>query len=437
MKRILYVRHGESTANINGVAGVSDAQLTEKGAEQAKITGQHLKNEGVVTIACSPFIRARQTAEIIAQELNYPVYEIVTIDELQERYLGEFEGTTGRPPEFFLNSDNEGGIESRQHMIDRATKAIAKLKEITEERGGTTLAIAHGQIGYYTTQVSKGRTRFEDFDSPAEMNNAEFVELWRVESNMTELLPEQPVSSEVLKEHPVIAVDIDGVLFDTPGHAVERWNSIHGTSYKVEDIFDHNAVHDKVLFRHWHDSGIETDKDTGEKYDDGFYGAQKDVANYLLIPGAREVLARLKHEYGASLHALTARKKANLGDVTLTALGEHFGVGEEEEYLIDELHFSGDPDHDHQVDENGKKIDLTDKGTYLREKLGAHIMVEDSVKNALSAQKAGVASFVLAQAYNQNGKHDWPPEKTAHDWDELYHLISKSLDEQGFRKISE
>lgn len=179
--RILYVRHGESTANINGVAGVSDAQLTEKGAEQAKITGQHLKNEDVITICCSPFIRARQTAEIIAAELGIPVYEIVTIDELQERYLGEFEGTTGRPPEFFLNSDSEGGIESRQHMIERATKAIEKLKAVTNGHGGTTLAIAHGQIGYYITQVSKGHNQFEDFDPPAEMNNAEFVEIWSEE----------------------------------------------------------------------------------------------------------------------------------------------------------------------------------------------------------------------------------------------------------------
>lgn len=179
MKRILYVRHGESTANINGVAGVSDAQLTEKGAEQARIRGNHLRSEGVVTIACSPFIRARQTAEIIAQELNYPVYEIITIDELQERFLGEFEGTTGRPPEFFLNSDDEGGIESRQHMIDRASKAIEKLKAITEERGGTTLAIAHGQIGYYITQISKGHNRFEDFEQPSEMSNADFEEIWK------------------------------------------------------------------------------------------------------------------------------------------------------------------------------------------------------------------------------------------------------------------
>jgi uncharacterized phosphatase len=178
MGRILYVRHGESTANINGIAGTTDAQLTEKGALQAKTTGQHLRKEGVVTIACSPFIRARQTAEIIAAELGIPVYEIITIDELQERYLGEFEGTTGRSPEFFLNSDDEGGIESRQHLIDRVTVAIEKLKSITKERDGTTVAIAHGQVGYYTTQVSKGRVRFEDFDPSAEISNADFITIW-------------------------------------------------------------------------------------------------------------------------------------------------------------------------------------------------------------------------------------------------------------------
>lgn len=242
-----------------------------------------------------------------------------------------------------------------------------------------------------------------------------------------QLIREQPTNPEVSKENPVIVVDIDGVLFDTPQHAVERWNSIHGTDYKVEDIFDHNAKHDKEKFRHWHEGGMETDKETGGKFDDGFYGAQKDVANYLLIPGAREVLARLKHEYSASLHALTARDKGNLENVTLTALGEHFGVGEGEDNLIDELHFSGDPDFVGKMQ--------ADKGTILRDKLGAHIMVEDSVANAISSKKANVATFVLGRAYNQTG-HDWSPDAVAPDWDTLYGLIVRSLDEQGFRKIT-
>lgn len=62
-------------------------------------------------------------------------------------------------------------------------------------------------------------------------------------------------------------------------------------------------------------------------------------------------------------------------------------------------------------------------------------MVEDSVANAISSKKANVATFVLGRAYNQTG-HDWSPEATASDWDTLYHLISRSLDEQGFRKIN-
>lgn len=253
---------------------------------------------------------------------------------------------------------------------------------------------------------------------------------------MTERLSEQSANLEIIKENPVIVVDIDGVLFDTPQHAVERWNAAHGTDYKVEDIFDASAKHNKDLFRHWHEDGTEIDEKTGGKFDDGFYGAQKDVANYLLIPRAREVLSRLKHEYGASLHALTARNKANLEDVTLTALGEHFGVGEESEALIDELHFSGDPDFIGEA--------KADKGTILRDILGAHIMVEDSIANANSAKKAGIASFVLDQSYNLPHRRSTDPEKneiweheTAPDWDTLYQYISASLEAQGFRKVSE
>lgn len=243
-----------------------------------------------------------------------------------------------------------------------------------------------------------------------------------VDSKTHELSP----NPEVLSERPVIVVDIDGVLFDTPEQAVRRWNKEHGTSYSVVDIFDHNAKHNKELFRNWHDGGMETDPISGRKFDDGFYSAQKHIASYMLIPGAREVLTKLKSEYGATLHALTARDKTNLEEVTLIALSEHFGVGNNDDDLIDEVHFSKDPD---LVGDSE-----ADKGTILRDKLGAHIMVEDSVANAKSAKKANIATFVLSRDYNQTG-HDWSLEETAPDWDTLYHLISTSLDAQGFKKL--
>jgi probable phosphoglycerate mutase len=179
MKRILYLRHGESTANINGIAGTTDAQLTSKGAAQAKKAGVRLQSENIVTIACSPYIRARQTAEIIATELGIPVYEIVTIDELHERFMGDLEGTSGiKPVEFFLSNDTEHNFEPRQLVIDRLLVAVDKLKNITQAKGGTSLAIAHGTVGYYISQISKGFTKFDEFDPPTEMNNVDFIEIW-------------------------------------------------------------------------------------------------------------------------------------------------------------------------------------------------------------------------------------------------------------------
>ena len=248
---------------------------------------------------------------------------------------------------------------------------------------------------------------------------------------MSEQEPGNPHNQELEKRQPVIVVDIDGVLFDTPKQAVERWNKIHGTDYKVEKIFDHNAKHnkDRGIGRKYHKYGSELDPATGERFDDIFYGAQKDIAGYLLMPGACEVLLRLKKEYGASIHALTARDKNNLGGVTLTALAEHFGIGPDDEGVIDELHFSGDPDF---IGES-----KADKGTILRDKLGGDIMVEDSIANAKSAQRANVATFVLRRAYNDNENHDWPQDQTAIDWNELYNLISESLERQGYRKITE
>lgn len=223
---------------------------------------------------------------------------------------------------------------------------------------------------------------------------------------------------------PVIVVDIDGVLFDTPAYAVRRWNTLHGTDYSVEDIFDHNAKHDKQKFRHYHDAGEY--KDDNGTFDDGFYGAQTDTANYLPVVGAKDALWRLKQEYDADVHALTARDKSNLEVATLRALNEHYGVGADKEQLIDELHFSGDPDF--VGDKNAAK------GKILKEVLHADIMVEDSIANAVSSLEWGVETVVLDQPYNRVG-HEYPADKIAADWDALYHLISQSLEAQGYQKI--
>jgi len=176
--RILFVRHGKSTANANLTIGEPDTLLADEGIQQARITGQDLQKENVTTIVCSPFIRAQQTAEIIAGELGIPLQNIIIIDELHERRMGELEGKPKEhATEFFYENDTEFGFEPQKKLIDRVGVALDKIKNIAEKSSGTTVVVGHATSGFYLLQIANGKTRFEDFEPVNQMNNAEFIEI--------------------------------------------------------------------------------------------------------------------------------------------------------------------------------------------------------------------------------------------------------------------
>lgn len=223
------------------------------------------------------------------------------------------------------------------------------------------------------------------------------------------------IETERIERQPIIVVDIDGVLFDTPKQAVERWNQIHGTSHDVTDIYNHDAVHDKVQFRHYHAEGKYDEGADEGKFDDGFYDGQKDVDNYIEIEGAKEALARL-HTQGARIVALTSRDPLKLREETLSAIEKHFGIGHDNNGLIDDVLFAGDPDI---PGGHRKKSDII-------KAIGGRVLVDDAVRYVTDAAEAGLPAILLAQPYNISG-HDWPPEKTADTWEHAERLIEKEL----------
>lgn len=221
--------------------------------------------------------------------------------------------------------------------------------------------------------------------------------------------------TEQFKVQPVIVVDIDGVLFDTPRQAVERWNAFHGTSLSVTDIYDHNAVHDKEKFRSFHDGGKYEEDNVKGRFDDSFYDSQKEVERYIQIPGAKDALRRLRAR-GAKIVALTSRDPGKLRNETITAIDEHFGIGADEHHLIDDVLFAGDPDI---PGGHSKKSDIMIA-------IGGQILIDDAVRHVTDAAEAGLPAILLAQPYNKTG-HTWPPEKTANTWRHAERLIEQEL----------
>lgn len=74
-KHIFFVRHGESNSNVDGIHRGSKAELTEKGRQQAKDVASRIQRIGVDTLISSPYLRARQTAEIIGETCHLEIEE--------------------------------------------------------------------------------------------------------------------------------------------------------------------------------------------------------------------------------------------------------------------------------------------------------------------------------------------------------------------------
>lgn len=92
IKRIILIRHGESTANKNRtLTGRSDPELTSQGKIQAKKASVFIKKRysPIDVIYTSPLKRAYKTAEIISRKVKAPLKKN---DLLLETNFGCWEG---------------------------------------------------------------------------------------------------------------------------------------------------------------------------------------------------------------------------------------------------------------------------------------------------------------------------------------------------------
>ena len=90
-RSLLFMRHGETLANLNFVASGGDRNpdLTESGIAQAELAVVKLRRHGLIphVIISSPSKRTMTTAQIISDQLNL---ELVVEPLLNERLLGDW-----------------------------------------------------------------------------------------------------------------------------------------------------------------------------------------------------------------------------------------------------------------------------------------------------------------------------------------------------------
>ncbi|MGI9289283.1 MAG: histidine phosphatase family protein [Pseudomonadales bacterium] len=150
--RLLFIRHGETPANIDKVwHGQIDTPLSATGQQQVKALGRHFhKVMRPDVIYASPLQRARITAESIAQAQGMAVD---LQPDLMEFHIGEWENIS------YDRLHNEFGFfksmmedehfcapagESRAEATQRFTTAVEKIAAL--HAGENVAIVAHGMV---------------------------------------------------------------------------------------------------------------------------------------------------------------------------------------------------------------------------------------------------------------------------------------------------
>lgn len=148
---VTLVRHGETSANVEGVwHGSIDTELTPRGRRQAERVAEHIAatRADASALYASPLARARDTARAIAERLRLePRLEV----DLREYHLGEWEGisyaTLAREHRLFerMQADPDwqpGGGESARQVGERLARTLLAIAE--RHAGERVIVVSHG-----------------------------------------------------------------------------------------------------------------------------------------------------------------------------------------------------------------------------------------------------------------------------------------------------
>ena len=153
MTKIFLIRHGQSEWNsLNKVQGQQNTILTDLGKKQALCLGDRLIDANIDIIYTSDLIRAYNTAEIISKrinkplvanesirEINFGLWEGLTIQEIQTRYKKEYFT--------WLKEPDKLNIEGLENLMTLQKRAMKYVNEILLENNGKNIAIvSHGAI---------------------------------------------------------------------------------------------------------------------------------------------------------------------------------------------------------------------------------------------------------------------------------------------------
>lgn len=191
--KYLVMRHGEAESNVRGIVsskidGSAAYGLTENGRAQVSASAKKLAEEGIDIIITSPFVRTKETAEIVAAEIGFDTRKIIVDERIKEidtgvfdgKSISEYRGNFVSQAEKFTKRP-EGG----ENLLDVKRRVMSFLEEIEKEYSGKKILIVTHEYpvwmmmtGIDGAGVARGvelKDGKEDFVATAEVTDLQFT----------------------------------------------------------------------------------------------------------------------------------------------------------------------------------------------------------------------------------------------------------------------
>lgn len=145
MTTVLFVRHGEREQKEEIVPFQTDVALTATGKEQIKNLSQLFSDRSIAAIYASPFLRCRQTAEIISKQSQIPF----EIDERLGEVHSPFAGMEVAKYYTMLADRSLYKVPEQLEKGESAETIVARMEAFLDEMlkkyaDKTVIAVSHG-----------------------------------------------------------------------------------------------------------------------------------------------------------------------------------------------------------------------------------------------------------------------------------------------------
>lgn len=163
------IRHAETDGNIRGVNNGDKEPLNERGRQQAKELGQKLKQQQFKDIMTSPMERARETAEIAAQETGGKIIPNENLREWSFNKEGQPYDEAERRRLVNNPDEKSSGGESFNEFLSRVQKARNEAEQMPTDAAIMT----HGEVKKLWDALDKSDGKWNDLSRTEYLKNKE------------------------------------------------------------------------------------------------------------------------------------------------------------------------------------------------------------------------------------------------------------------------